>query len=344
MKSRVSRWMVGAAVMIVGLLPLSAAAQEPDPGWVQPRTSWGDPDLQGVWSNETITPFERPADQADREFLTEDEVAAAEGRTAARLERDRLAGPPKTEPPPVGGNVGAYNLVWMDSGTKVVGTRRTSLVVEPPNGRVPLRPETEARRERALERETDSYENMSPWDRCITRGIPGAMFPAGYNNFYRILQMPNHVVIVYEMIHEARIIPLDQRPRLGPEMRFWNGDPRGRWEGATLVVETTGFDDRGWIATSSSQARVKGTPQTSELRVVERFTRVDDQTIDWQVTIEDPEIYTSPWTVAIPLVARPAGRLYEYACHEGNHALSNILRGARVQERGTEESGRERPD
>ncbi len=319
-------------IAVAVLLALPATTDAEDAEWQVPRTVWGTPDLDGVWSNETLTPFERRLGQANKPFVTPEEAeAAAAGIRAARA-RDGKAGPAKTEAPPVGGNVGAYNLVWMDFGTSVVGTGRSSLVIDPPDGRVPVRPEAEARRDDARRRSTEAYEFMSPWDRCITRGMPGGMFPAGYNNYYSILQTPDTLVIHYEMIHEARIIPLDGRPRLGEDVRSWNGEPRGRWEGDTLVVETLGYIDGGWIATSGSQRRIKGIPHTAHLRVVERFKRVDADTILWQATIEDPEIYTAPWTVEIPLVSRRGAKIHEYACHEGNQAVRNILRGARVQE------------
>ena len=319
-------------IAVALLLALPATTDAEDAEWQVPRTVWGTPDLDGVWSNETLTPFERRLGQANKPFVTPEEAeAAAAGIRAARA-RDGKAGPAKTEAPPVGGNVGAYNLVWMDFGSSVVGTGRSSLVIDPPDGRVPVRPEAEARRDDARRRSTEAYEFMSPWDRCITRGMPGGMFPAGYNNYYSILQTPDTLVIHYEMIHEARIIPLDGRPRLGEDVRSWNGEPRGRWEGDTLVVETLGYIDGGWIATSGSQRRIKGIPHTAQLRVVERFKRVDADTILWQATIEDPEIYTAPWTVEIPLVSRRGAKIHEYACHEGNQAVRNILRGARVQE------------
>lgn len=319
------------AVTIVLMLPAAMPALAQDAEWQVPRTAWGTPDFEGVWSNETLTPFERPVGQAEKQFVTPEEAAAAAARIQALFARDAKAGVPKTEPPRQGGNVGAYNIGWMDFGSSVVSTRRASLVIDPPDGRVPVRPAAEARRDEARRRNTETYEYMSPWDRCITRGMPGGMFPAGYNNYYRFLQAtPDTLVILYEMIHEARIIPLDGRARLGAPS--WNGEPRGHWEGDTLVVETSGYIDGGWIATSGSQGRIKGIHHTSQLRVVERFNRVDEDTIMWQATIEDPEIYTSQWTVEIPLVSRRGSKIYEYACHEGNQAVGNILRGARVQE------------
>ena len=185
-------------------------------GWTPPRTPEGQPDLQGIWTNPTLTPFERPPELAGRAFFTEKEAAEWESRTA------------RSDRPPDPGDVGAYNLVWFDSGTKVAKTMRTSLVVDPPDGRVPLKPEAEAKRDYNAAHNDDSYEYMSVWDRCITRGVPGGMFPAGYNNAYQIVQTPGYVTILYEMIHEARVIPLDGRPHSPSSVRFWNGDSVGR--------------------------------------------------------------------------------------------------------------------
>ena len=228
---------------------------------------------------------------------------------------------------------GSYNRFWYDDGTTVLSTRQTSLVVDPPDGRVPVRPSAEARRDDYAARNGDSYEFMSPWDRCITRGIPGAMLPAGYNNAYQIIQTPGYVTIVYEMIHDARIIPLNSKQPRSPRDRTWMGDARGHWDGDTLVVETTNFHNKGWIATSAAGGRIKGIPHTDQLRVVERFKRISADEISYSVTIEDPDIYTRPWTVSFPLTADPEYRIFEYACHEGNYAIENILRGARALEK-----------
>jgi hypothetical protein len=280
-------------------------------------------DLQGIWTNATITPFERPAAQADKEFLTEKEVKELESRAADnRVDRE-----------PAPGDTGSYNQFWFDSGTKVVKTRRTSLVVEPTDGRVPLKPEAEAKRDYNTAHSADSYEYMSVWDRCITRGVPAGMFPACYNNAYQIIQAPGQIVIFYEMIHEARIIPIDGRPHLPSSIKQWNGDSRGHWEGNTLVVDTTNYNDKGWIATSASTGRIKGIPQSEALHVVERFTRVDRDTINYEVTIDDPKYYTKPWKVAVPLNRDPQYQIFEYACQEGNHAVENVLSGGRAQEK-----------
>jgi hypothetical protein len=304
---------------------LAAATVTGQTGWTPPRTPDGQPNLQGVWTNATITPFERPANLGDKTFLTEAEAAAVERQAASTREQD---GPPRA------GDVGSYNQFWFDSGERVVSTRRTSLVIDPPDGRVPLRPEAEAARRNNSAHEGDSYEFMSVWDRCITRGVPGGMFPAGYNNAYQILQTPGYVVIHYEMIHEPRIIPIDGRAHLPSSVRSWNGDSRGHWEGNTLIVDTTNYNNKGWIATSAAAGRIKGVPQTESLHVVERFTPIDANTITYEATIDDPAMFTRPWTVSIPLHRDRAYTIYEYACHEGNRAVEGVLRGARAGETG----------
>ena len=314
---------VVAIAVIAGFLGPVAVAQ--DTGWVLPRTPWGDPDLQGVWTNETITPFERPAGQEGKAVLSEDEADAIETGVAQR----RLASDGTSAP----GTVGAYNQVWLDSGTKFLSTRQSSLVVDPPDGRVPTRPSAEQKRDYNRARQGDSYEYMSVWDRCISRGVPGSIFPAGYNNAYRILQTPTHVAILYEMIHDARIIPLGSGGHVDEEIRLWMGDSRGRWEGDTLVVEVRNFTDKGWIASNSASRRIKGIPQSEDLLVVERFKRVSADTIEYEVTIEDPPIYTRPWKIAMPLTRDSGYDLYEYACHEGNRAVGLSLSGARATER-----------
>ncbi|HEY6341858.1 MAG TPA: hypothetical protein VIY49_10230 [Bryobacteraceae bacterium] len=307
---------------IPGWLPLLAAAgvlSAQSTKWTAPRTPDGQPDLQGVWTNATITPFERPAELAGKPFLTEQEAAALEHRSAEN----------RVDRAPQPGDVGSYNQAWFDSGTKVLATRQTSMVVDPPDGRVPVTI-AEAQRDYNLAHNSDSWEYMSVWDRCITRGVPGGIFPAGYNNAYQIVQSPGYVVILYEMIHEARVIPLDSRPHLPENVRQWDGDSRGHWEGDTLVVDTTNYNNKGWIATSAATGRIKGIPQSEALHVIERFRRVDQNTIAYEVTISDPDEYTKPWKVAMPLTRDPGYQILEYACQEGNHAVENILRGGRA--------------
>jgi hypothetical protein len=318
---------VFAAACVAATLAAQApkAASKATPAkkaWTPDRTLDGQPDFQGVWTNATITPFERPVALGNKAYLTDEEVAAAERQAAAG----------KVDAPPKPGEVGTYNQVWFDSGSKVVSTRQTSLVVEPANGRVPIQKWAEDKRDYDLAHVQDSWEHMSVWDRCITRGVPAGMFPAGYNNAYQIVQAPGYFTILYEMIHEARIIPIDGRPHLDAGIRQWNGDSRGRWEGNTLIVDTTNYNNKGWIATSAATGRVKGIPQSEDLSVVERFTRTEPGTILYEVTITDPKVYTQPWKVSIPLTRDENYVLYEYACHEGNHAVENILAGGRAEE------------
>ena len=314
---------LGGALVLVAV-PLALSAQQRS-GWTPPRTTWGDPDLQGTWTNETITPFERPPALAGKPFLTKEEAAAIEARATEQRERGDASPRP--------GDVGSYNQFWFDSGTKVVSTLQSSLVVEPADGRVPLRPEALRQREEYDAKVGDAPEFMSPWDRCITRGIPGGFFPAGYNNGYEILQFPGYVVIHYEMIHAARIIPTSGQAHRPSHLRSMDGDSVGRLDGNTLVVDITNYNGKGWIATNAASGRMRGVLQSDALHVVERFTRVSPSTIHYEVTIDDPKNYTQPWKVAIPLERDDNYRIYEYACHEGNHAVEHVLRGARAQER-----------
>ena len=315
----------GSAVAAAGTL-FAQTSHGGARNWTPPKTTWGEPDLQGTWTNETITPFERPKHLADKPFLTKEEAADIERQAARQRDNADSAARP--------GDVGSYNQFWFDSGTKVVSSRQTSLVVDPPDGRVPLRPEAEKIRDEVDAQNSDSFEFMSPWDRCITRGVPGGFFPAGYNNAYQILQTPGYVVILYEMIHAARVIPIGGRPHLPSTLRFWDGDSIGRWEGDTLVVDVTNYNGKGWIATNAAAGRIKGIPQSDELHVVERFTRADAQTIRYEVTIDDPKVYTRPWKVAIPLEREDGYMIYEYACHEGNRAVEGVLRAGRAKEGG----------
>lgn len=299
--------------------------------WTVPRTPDGRPDLQGIWTNATLTPLERPRAMAGRPFLTDAEAAALEAQAAGRQAEADDAG--ARQQALARGDIGSYNQFWFDAGSTILPTRQTSLVVDPTDGRVPVRPEAEARRDQALKRSTEHPEFMSVWDRCISRGVPGWIIPAGYNNAYQIIQTPGYVVIHAEMIHDARIIPLDGRPPLPSTLRLLEGDSRGRWDGDTLVVETTHFSDQNWIATSAASGRIKGIPQSTALTIVERFTRTAAGRIDYEARIDDPDIFTRPWTMAFPLTRDDEYRIYEYACHEGNRAIEGVLSGARYQER-----------
>jgi hypothetical protein len=314
------RFLTGVLLAAASFAPLHLAGQARR--WVQPKTADGQPDLQGVWTNPTITPFERPSDLAAKPVLSDEEAVALEQKAA----ENRVDRPPKE------GDVGSYNQVWFDSGTKVVATKQTSLVVDPADGRVPVKPEAEARREYNLAHNADSTEYMSLWDRCITRGVPGAMFPAGYNNAYQIVQTPGYVVLESEMIHNARIIPIDSRPHVPAAIRQWDGDSRGHWEGNTLVVDTTNYNNRSQISTSAAGGRIKGIVTSDKLHVVERFTRVNESTIQYEATINDPNTFTEPWKVSIPLSRDKEYRIYEYACQEGNYAMTDILNAGRVED------------
>jgi hypothetical protein len=295
--------------------------------WVNSRTPDGQPDLQGIWTNATITPIERPASLADRAFLSDDEIRAMETRTAER----RIEADNNIEVA-VGGNVGGYNQIWLDSGDTVLSTGQTSLIVDPPNGRAPIRESALQVRDYYFAHVEDNYIYHTVWDRCITRGVPGSMLPAGYNNAYRIIQTPDTVTIVYEMIHDVRVIPLNKSGHIDDRIKLWMGDSVAHWEGETLVIETTNFNDRGMIANSTAGGRLKGVPVTEDLHVEERFTRVSEDTIIWEVRVTDPDIYTQPFTISMPLTRDPEYVMYEYACHEGNHAIRNILSAGRARE------------
>ena len=320
---------LGRAIASVQTAPASTS---PTPGadtWVAPRTADGQPDLQGLWNNTTITPFERRPGQP--EFITEEDAVAAERSAIERRAQVNAPSMPRTELLPAGANPGSVNQFWFGPRFQIVGSRRSSLVIDPPDGRVPLRTEAEVRRDYLVEHRTDTVENMSVYSRCITRGVPGTMFPQAYNNGYQILQIPGFVVIRAEMMH-VRIIPLDAGPHVPGQIRGWMGDSRGHWDGDTLVVETTNFDPKGWISSNASAGRLHAVPQSGDLRVVERFRRTDEDTITWQATIEDPDVYTAPWTVEVPFDRRPDYVIYEYACHEGNHAVQGVMGAERVVE------------
>ena len=308
----------------------SAGGQPPATSAVLPLTPDGQPDIQGVWVNFDRTPLEVPAtEDADRLAALEHWFPGLEV-TAQGL--GGITGP----------NPGGLAKLLGEGDGEGHSSRRSalrrSLVVDPPSGRVPVRPEAERRKRHNLIHLTDSYAYHTPWERCITRGVPGGMLPAGYNNAYRILQTPDHVVILYEMIHEPRIIPLAPPGGGAPpdaSIRLWNGASRGRWEGETLVVEVGNYraEQVGTIATSiTTTATLKAMPQSAGMRVVERFTRLDRERMRYEVTIEDPAVYAAPWTVSMPLHRDPEYDLYEYACHEGNYGLPNSLSGARAAE------------
>ena len=318
------RWMarsVAAMVAAAWLAPALAAGQGAASTAESTtfRTPWGDPDLQGVWSYATFTPLQRPAEFAGRELLTPEEVAAQNLADATRATSER-----RGELSAERDLALAYDQVWWDRGES---TGRTSLIVDPSDGRLPpLTPAAErreeARRERRAAGPFDSWADRPLQERCMTyQRVPPV--PSGYSNAYQVFQSPGQVVILNEMIHDVRVVPLDGRPPIDGRIRQWNGDGRGRWDGDTLVVETTHYrDDTTW----------RGFPGTRGLRAVERFTRVDADTIEYRYTIHDEATYTRPFTVELPLVSPPGYVIYEYACHEGNYGIANALRGERVLE------------
>ena len=306
--------------------------------WTAPLTSWGDPDLQGQWNSQTSTPLQRPREGplAGRDTLTLEEAETLEATNRANFDL-----------PPREGSVGNYNAFWRDVGKALT---RTSLIIDPPDGRMPLlSPEGQARidAERA-ERSTrgpsnspDTYKDLSQWTRCISRGWNG--IGSWYSSNYQIFQSAGYVVVFQELIHEARIIPLDGRPHLPGSISLWMGDSRGHWEGNTLVVDVTNFTENTWVvghgappegAPASALTTGHGVFHSDDLHVVERFTLRDADTIHYEVTIEDPQVFTQPWTIAFDaLVRAPEDHmLFEYACHEGNHGLPGILAGWRRYE------------
>jgi hypothetical protein len=303
-----------AVLLTILFLACTANAQEP-----QFRLPDGTPDLQGIWTNVTVTPLERPVDLGDTAFFASvDEARAYAAAVVAQRDPDRRDGPATADVSR------AYNAFWWDRGTDVVETLRTSLIVDPPDGRIPA--QTDAARARAAERRGgrgryDGPEDRPLAERCIiwpNEGPP--MLPSAYNNNYQIVQSPGYVVILMEMIHDARIIPTDGRAHQADGVRHWLGDSVGHWEGDTLVVETINFND---------QMNFRGA--NVNLRVVERFTRSDEDTLTYEFTVEDETTWERSWSGEIPMLATQ-GPLYEYACHEGNESLIGVLSGARVRE------------
>ena len=307
------------------------AQESLDPNYRAPRTADQVPDISGIWRNDTLTPFERPIILGDQAYLSEEEVASVEDRGANARTIDNAPGGRRT----VAGRPweSGYNAFWQDPRETVVHTRRTSMIADPSSGRVPTRPVAEERAQWLVENRSTSHETMSPYSRCITRGMPGSMIPNTYNTGNHIFQIPGYVIILHEMVREPRIIPLDDRPTIDLKIRQWMGDARGRWEGETLVVETTHFTEKGWITPNQNSGRMHGVPVSQALKLVERFTRVADDILDWQVRVEDPEAYTQPWTLELPLRRDMSYTVYEYACHEGNRAVTGILGSARHFER-----------
>lgn len=322
--------LLSIAVAVLGTAVLAGQERRSETGSVnaggatQFRTPWGHPDLQGVWTNATDTPLERPAAAGEKQTLTTEELKQREKAAAANL---------LNEPVVRAGDPGTYNAFWRDP---IRPTTRTSLIIDPPDGRIPpLTPEALKRRtERTVELKqfpdwrADNPEDRPFFERCVGRGWPRV--GGTYQSTYQIFQNPNYVVLLAEVVNELHVIPLDGRPH-GP-LRQWMGDARGHWEGDTLVVETINFSDEpltllaGINGVNYPNGQLGGTAKN--LRIVERYRRVDAETLDYQFTIEDPTAFTRPWTVSVPM--RPAAAIFEYGCHEGNYGMMNILRGART--------------
>lgn len=302
-------------------LPVAKAAKAATSGWTAARTLYGQPDLEGVWSNSTLTPLERPAEFAGKEFLTEAEAADYVKRLLQQVNSDRRDGGAQTDVNR------SYNEFWRDRGNNLVADRRSSLIVDPPDGKVPpLTPAAQKRVDEARDwmqaHAVDGPEGRSLGERCIswtTSGPP--MLPGPYNNEMQIVEGPGYVVILNEMIHDVRLIPLDGRPHVSPEIRGWMGDSRGHWDGNTLVVDTTNFI--GEYSFRGSDAN---------MHLTERFTRMAPDAMQYEFTVDDPTAFTKPWTARIPL-RKTHGPIFEYACHEGNYAMTDILAGARAAEK-----------
>ena len=321
MRSLFGRTIASLASRHVVMFAAAAAVAAPLSAQSPPRARDGHPDLQGTWNFSSLTPLERPAQFADKPVLTDAEAAAFERETLERTNADRRRDTADADV------AQAYNNAWYDRGTKVVGTKRSSLIIDPPDGRIPslmasgqafAATRAEARRGRGP---ADGPEDRALAERCLLFNAGPPLLPGPYNNNLQIVQTRDYVLIANEMIHDVRIVPLDGRPHLPAGIRRWQGDPRGHWEGDTLIVETTNFSDRTSFRGADTQ-----------LRLVERFRRVDAKALDYQFTVDDPSVFSRPWTVSLPMTASD-GPIYEYACHEANYAMTGILRGARAQEK-----------
>ncbi|PYS55537.1 MAG: hypothetical protein DMG13_03580 [Acidobacteria bacterium] len=343
----ISMGILAAAIALVSLSAVAGQAPASAPKtkaaktapaaktWAPPKTPWGDPDLQGVWNDATSTPLQRPTELSGKDVLTDEEAEEFQEETAKNLSRDRRDGGPDADVNR------AYNEHWMDARRlKITEDKRTSLIVDPPDGRIPPqvafppeRQKTRAARADANARFNaglpENYTDMSLPVRCIIRTDSPPYLPTIYNNDFHIFQSPGYVVIAPEMIHSARIIPLDGRPHLGKNLKQWLGDTRGHWEGNTLVIETTNFRTDDGVTFQGTN------PET--FRITERFTRVSPDTVNYEFTVEDPATWTKPWTARIPWSKiDPNEQMYEYACHEDNYDIVHFLTGARKREKNGE--------
>jgi len=318
------------------VLTLTAIQAFGQSAYQPPKLPWGDPDIQGIWPGNMGVPMQRPATFGERTTLTEEEFAKKQEQAKKQAQAD--AESTAASDTKVGIGPPSY---WNERGKP---TRQASLIVDPPDGRLPaLTPEAEKYRKEARggkgmpgewRGKADSWEDLNIYYRCISRGLLGSVIPVVYNNGNQILQVPGYVVFRNEMIHESRVIPLDGRPHVGPDIRMYLGDSRGHWEGNTLVVETTNFTDKDAIG--SNGAGYPGDPgyHSGQLKVIERFTRTSAKTIEYRATVDDPKTWTRPWTMLIELEKNDEYQMIEYACHEGNYAMTDILSGARAAEPG----------
>ena len=320
-----------------------AAAAQSSGGYKVPRTAWGDPDLQGKWPSTAMVgvPMQRDEKLGLRDVLNDEEFAVREAQAARQTEQDNADFSLENAASTPGGGVGGPVSPpphWLERGQP---QRQASLIVDPPNGRMP--PYTEAAQQLQAEQRkaregrgpADSYTDRSLYDRCITRGLAGSVLPVIYNNGNEIVQAPGLVAIVNEMIHETRVIPVDGRPHVSAGLKLWLGDSRGHWDGDTLVIETTNMTDRTGIGPNGGGAR-----HSAAIKITERLTRTAADTIDYTMTIDDPQTWTAPWTMEMPLKRDDAYGMYEYACHEGNYAMFNILSGARADDRAAAEAAK----
>jgi hypothetical protein len=310
----------------------SGAAKKSPASTVVRKTPWGDPDLQGVWNDATSTPLQRPGTVGEKGILTDEEAEEFQQQLADDLSRDRRDGGADADVNR------AYNEHWMDSRRlKITADHRTALIVDPPDGRIPSLVPQPPERERLRAARTaanarfnaglpESYKDMSLPVRCVIRTDSPPYLPTIYNNDFQIFQSPGYVVIAPEMIHSARVIPVDGRPHIGKDLKQWLGDSRGHWEGNTLVVETSNFRNEDGVVFQNAN------PAT--FKITERFSRVDADTINYEFTVEDPQTWTKPWTAVIPWTKiDPKEQMYEYACHEDNYDIVHFLTGARAREK-----------
>jgi len=339
MKSRVSGALRLPAAVVCGalwLMPNAGRAQTSTgaatPTGNPPRTSWGRPDLSGVWTmqDDSSTPLERPREFGTRAYLTDEEFAQKEGREKASAE-DNKADRAAVRGTNYKGNEEGPTY-WYERGV----SRRTSLIVDPPDGRLPpMTPEAQQQFAALVatmrtHSEADTWQDRTSNERCINRALP--RIPASYNNGIRIIETAEFVVLAYEWMHDTRIIPLDGGPHLGKNIHQWTGDPRGHWEGNTLVVDSTNFSDKQEYAASPAGMIGQGTPQ-GHWHLIERLTPVGPNAIEYRATVEDLTTWTKPWTMMLTWRKDPTYKIFEYACHEGNYGMSNILSGARAEER-----------